>query len=143
MSECSRTATDLSMPPKFRELSSVDQFRVLRFLTRGEASDDPALAAITLETAEHYQTKSHILSAFYRWWPVVLALFLVVGILPDALDGQIGMVILLLLLALGLFWHVMLNPWTRPKNVARSMEASRRVRDQVASREADPDRAAQ
>jgi hypothetical protein len=41
----------LSVPPRFRELSSFEQFRVCRFLTQGEAPDDPELAAITLDAA--------------------------------------------------------------------------------------------
>lgn len=124
----------LCMPPKFRELSSFDQFRVCRFLTRGEAPDDPELAAITLDAAGSYQTKSRVLAALLRWWPMVLALFLIVFALPGALDGQVEMFIFLLFIALGVVGNIMLNPWTRPKNVARSLEASRRV---VGSRAAE------
>lgn len=69
---------------------------------------------------------------------MVLALVLIVGILPDALDGQVGLVILLLFIVLGVMGNLMLNPWTRPKNVAKSMEASRRVMDQMSSRESRP-----
>jgi hypothetical protein len=115
------------VPPKFRELPSRDQFRVCRLLTQGEAPDDPKLAAITLETGEHYQTKSRALAALLGWFSLVLAFLLVVFALPGALDGQVRMVILLLLVVLGVVGNIMLNPWTRPKNVVRSMEASRRI----------------
>jgi hypothetical protein len=119
------------VPPKFRELSSIDQFRVCRFLTRGVAPDDPELAAITLDTAGHYQTKSRVAAALFRWWPMVLALSLIVPNLPDALDGQVEMVIFFLFIVLGVVGNIMLNPWTRPTNVARSAEASKRVVAQV------------
>lgn len=115
------------MPPKFRELSSFDQFRVFRFLTRGDAPDDPVLAAITLDAAGRYQTQSRVLAALFRWWPMVLALLLIALTLPRALDGQVEMVIFFLFIVLGVVGNIMLNPWTRPKNVARSLEASRRV----------------
>lgn len=115
------------MPPKFRELSTVDQFRVCRFLTRGEAPDDPKLAAITLDAAGRYQTKSRALAALLGWWPMVLALFIFTFALPGALNGEVEMVILCLLVVLGGVGNIMANPWTRPKNVAKSMEASRRI----------------
>lgn len=123
------------MPPKFRELSSVDQFRVFRFLTRGETSDDPKLAAITLDAGQRYQTKSKILAAFYRWWPIALAVLLIFVTVPDALDGQVGMVIFILFILLGVIGNVLLNPWTRPKNVTKSVETSKRVVGQMSSRE--------
>lgn len=126
------------MPPKFRELSSLDQFRVCRFLTRGEAPDDSELAAITADAGERYQTKSRALAALLGWWPMVLAFFLIVWVLPGALDGQVEMVILFLFVVLGTVGNIMLNPWTRPKSVAKSMEASRRVVAQMASREDRP-----
>lgn len=122
-----------NVPPKFRELSSFEQFRVCRFLTRGEAPDDPGLAAITLDAAGRYQTKSRVLAVLFRWWPMVLALFLVIFALPGALDGQVEMVIFLLFIALGVVGNITLNPWTRPKNVSKSMEASRRIVIQVRS----------
>ena len=122
------------MPPRFRELSSLDQFRVCRFLTRGEAPDDPEVAAITLETAKHYQVQSRVLAGFLRWWPVVLALPLVLLALPDATAGQPGMMAFLLFIALGVAANFMLNPWTRPKNVVKSMEASRQIVVEAASR---------
>jgi hypothetical protein len=65
---------------------------------------------------------------------MVLALPLLFYTLPGALVGQVGMMILLLLIALGAIGNIMLNPWTRPKNVAKSMEASRRIVAQIAGR---------
>jgi hypothetical protein len=122
------------VPPKFRELSVVDQFRVCRFLTRGEPPDDPKLAAIMLDAAGRYQTESRALAALLGWWPMVLALFIIGFALPGALDGEVEMVILFLFVVLGVVGNILANPWTRPKNVARSMEASRRIVAQMASR---------
>lgn len=62
---------------------------------------------------------------------MVLALFLIAFVLPGALDGQVEMMILFLFIVLGVVGNIMLNPWTRPKNVARSMDASRRIVAQV------------
>jgi hypothetical protein len=63
---------------------------------------------------------------------MVLALPLIVFTLPGAFDGQVEMVIFFLFIMLGLVGSTMLNPWTRPKNVAKSKEASRRVVAQMA-----------
>lgn len=115
------------MPPEFRELSSLDQFRVCRFLTRGEAPDEPGLAAITLDTAEYFQARSRVVAVVFRWSPFVLALSLIVSTLSGALDGQVEMMIFVLFVVLGVVGNLLLNPWTRPKNVVRSMEASKRV----------------
>ena len=125
------------MPLKFRELSFLDQLRVCRFLTRGEAPNDPHLAAITLEAGERYQTQSQVLAVLFRWWPVVLALSLMLPILRGVIDGQMEMMVLFLLIVLGLVANIILNPWTRPKRVRKSMEASRRIEEQAASRETD------
>jgi hypothetical protein len=104
-----------------------DQFRVFRFLTRGEAPAERKLAAITLDAAERYQTRSRVLSALFRWLPIALAFSLIVSSLSGALDGRVEMVVVLLFGALGLVGNLMLNPWTRPTNVARSLKASRGV----------------
>jgi hypothetical protein len=123
------------VPPKKNQLSVFDQFRVNRFLTRGEAPNDPELAATTLDVAERYQTKSRVLAALFRWWPTVLAVPLILFTLPGALDGQGEMVIFFLFVVLGIVGNIMLNPWTRPGNVTKSMEASRRIVAQMDSRE--------
>lgn len=119
------------MPPQLRELHFLEQVRVCRLLTRGEAPNDPKLAAVTLDAAEWYRGHGRALTELYRWLPAVLALSLIVSTLPGALKGQIGMVIFLFVVLLGLFVNLTLNPWARPKNVDRSLDASRKV---VASR---------
>lgn len=109
------------------EIATLDEFRVCWYLTRGEAPDDPALAAIMLHAGRRYQIKSRALTALLGWSPVIAGLSLTASALPGAFNGEIEMVALLLLIILGNVANGMLNPWTRPKNVARSIEASRRV----------------
>lgn len=115
------------MPTKFDQLSSYEQFRVFRFLTKGETANDPGLAAITLEAAEHFRSQSRAKAGIFRWAPIVMAVILVVAVLPDVIKGQVGMVFFLLFIALCAVANLMLNPWIRPKNVAKSAEASRQV----------------
>lgn len=115
------------MPPKFRELSVLDQFRICRFLTKGDAPNDPELAAITLEVARRYQSSNRALAALLGWWPIALALALIVFALPGVLDGQVEMMMIFLIIVVGVMGNIMVNPWTRPANVVRSMEASRRI----------------
>jgi len=119
------------MPHHLRNLSIINQYRVCWFLTRGEAPADPKLAAATLNVAGSYQARSRVLSALLGWFPVVLATSLIVFALPGALDGQVEKVILLAFIVLGLIVNVLFNPWTRPRNVVKSMEASRRIIDSV------------
>jgi len=116
---------------RFQQLSSYEQFRVYRLLTKGETASDPELAAITLEAAGHFRSQNRVKARVFRWVPIVLALCLAVGALPDAVEGQVGVVFFLVFILLSVVANFMLNPWTRPKNVAKSMEASRRA---VASR---------
>jgi hypothetical protein len=115
------------VPQKFRELSSIDQFRVCRFLTRGDAPDDPELAAVTLETADYLRSQSRVKAEVFRWTPIVLALILAVSAVPNAMEGQVGMLFFLLFLVICAVANLMLNPWTRPTSVVRSAEASRRI----------------
>lgn len=111
------------MPQKFQALSSSDQLRVNRFLAQGEIPDDPELAAVALEVGESYQAQRPLRAAAMRWAPSAFALFFGAFALSGALDGEIGYAILLAIIVLGFIGNLMLNPATRPKNVARSVEA--------------------
>lgn len=114
-------------PTQFQQLPSHEQFRVFRLLAKGETASDPELAAVTLETTDHFRSQNRVKAGVFRWAPIVLALLLAVSSLSDAIEGQVGMVFFLLFIAICAVANLMLNPWTRPKNVARSAEASRRV----------------
>lgn len=115
------------MTHKLREASTIDQFRICWYLARGEAPDDPELAAFTLDVGRDYQTKSRVLAVVLGWMPVFFCLSLLGSTLPGALSGQVEMMFLVLLIVLGGAANFVLNPWTRPKNVAKSIEASRQV----------------
>jgi hypothetical protein len=115
------------MQTQFQQLSTHEQFRVYRLLAKGETVSDPELAAITLETAGHFRSQNRVKARVFRWAPMVLALCLAIGALPGAVEGQVGGVLFLLFILLSVVANLMLNPWTRPKNVVKSMEASRRV----------------
>jgi len=94
---------------------------------RGEAPSNPELAEVTIDAAEYYQTDSRVTVAVNRWLPMFLALSLIVPTATGALDGQIEMVFFFSLGVLGVIAHLMLNPWTRPRNVAKSKAASERM----------------
>lgn len=111
----------------FQALSSLDKFRVSRFLTRGEAPDDPRMAVAAVELAESFQRQSWIYAALMRWSPVLSFVVLTYLTTPAAVGGDGGMAILYALLVLVGIGNLMFNPAIRPKNVGRSLEASRRV----------------
>jgi len=119
------------MPKQFQQLSVYEQCRVYRLLTKGETANDPELAAITLEISGHFRSQNRVKAEVFRWAPMVVALCLAASVLPNAVEGQVGVMLFLVFILLGVVANLMLNPWTRPKNVARSEEASRRLVDTV------------
>lgn len=123
------------MPPKVQALSSSEQLRVHRFLTQGKSPDDPEFAALTLDVGERYQAQRPIRAAVMRWGPMAFSLFFAAFALLGILNGEIGYAILFALIVLGFIGNLMLNPASRPKNVARSVDASRQSVAQMTSRE--------
>jgi hypothetical protein len=126
------------LPLRYRELSTLDQYRVNRFLVKGVAPDDQELAATTLAAAEYCQSQSRVIAAVYRWVPLLAPFGIVIPFLPNAVDGHVGAIIFVLFILSGVVATLMLNPWTRPKNVARSADTARGVlasvgRDQPAN----------
>lgn len=111
----------------FQSLSYGDKWRVTRLLTRGEAPDDPCRAAAVVELAESYQHRGRVYATFARWLPVATAVLLAAIAIPAAVEGDVPMAIVCALIVLGSLGHLVLNPAVWPKNVARSLEASRRV----------------
>ena len=119
--------TDGEQMHTFQALSYLDKFRVSRFLTRGEAPDDPRMAVAAVELAESLQRQSRIYAALMRWWPVFLFVSLSFRAIPAAIGGDGEMAIFYALLVLVGIGNLMFNPAVRPKNVGRSLDASRRV----------------
>lgn len=111
----------------FSALSYGDKVRVTRCLARGKAPDDPRLAAAAVELAESYRHQGWVQAAFMRWTPVVTAIILSVLTIPAAIGGDLPMAVAFFLVALCSIAYMVFDPAAKPKNVARSLEASRQV----------------
>jgi hypothetical protein len=85
------------------------------------------MATVVVELAESYQRQSRIYAALMRWMPVFIFVSFSCIAIPAAVAGDAEVAILYPLIVLCGVGHLMFNPATRPKNVARSLEASRRV----------------
>jgi hypothetical protein len=118
--------------PEFRALSYRDRWRVRLLLARGKAPTDPRLAAATVEIAEQYKGHGRIRRAFL-WLLIILTL---AAAILDLLSGDTVGAILYALLTLAWALHLRFNPAFRPKNVARSLEASQRIVDADGGRSA-------
>lgn len=111
----------------FKALPYRDKLRVGRCLARGQAPADRHLAAAAVELAESYQRKSRGYLALLRWFPVFLMVIGGLGVALNATGGDpLGLVIYALYLPMG-FAYLACSPVTRPKNMARALEASRLV----------------
>jgi hypothetical protein len=108
-------------------LSDGDKWRVARFLAQGKAPSDPRMATAVIESAESYRGRGRVYSEAIRWTPIITGLFLFAMTIPGAIKGDTANTILLVLVVFGCVMQLMFNPAVRPKNVARSLEASRRV----------------
>jgi hypothetical protein len=85
------------------------------------------MAAAAVELAESYERQSRAFRELARWLPVILVVSATYIAVSAAIEGdQLGL-ILNMLIALTGAGQLMLNPAARPKNTARSLEASRRV----------------
>lgn len=113
--------------PAFQALPDGDKWRVSRLLVRGKVPSDPRMAAAAVELAESYHCRGRACKAFSRWVPVVTAVWIFTRTIPGAIEGGVGDAILVAVVILGAAGHLVLNPAMRPRNVARSLEASRRV----------------
>jgi hypothetical protein len=111
----------------FNALSYGDKVRVTRCLVQGKAPDDPRLATAAVELAESYRHQSRVHAAFMRWSPVLTAVVLSALTIPAAIAGDLPMAIAFFLVALCSIAYIVFDPAARPKNVARSLEASRQV----------------
>jgi hypothetical protein len=111
----------------FSALPYRDKWRVSRCLVRGEAPRDPRKAAAAVELAESYQRQRRRNGAFLSWLPVALIILSGCFAVIDAVEGDLLGVITFALIVLGSIGQLMFNPITRPKNMARALEASRRI----------------
>jgi|GEM_PF-2969727 len=109
----------------FRALSFGEKWSIRGYVARGSAPSNPRLARAAIELAESYQRQR--LYAGMRWLPGVMIAIGLAGLLLNALDGdQIGTILNVLIIVVAVAQYI-LNPATKPKNVARSVEASRQI----------------
>lgn len=108
-------------------LSYGERWRLRGFVLRGEAPDDPRLAAATAELAEGYQRQDRRLRGVGRWLPAVLGVAFGLLVLTAAIKGEAVSAVLYTLIGLGNLAQYAFNPAARPKRVARSLAASKEV----------------
>jgi hypothetical protein len=113
--------------PTFRALSYGDRWRVTRLVAKGEAPQDPRMAAAAVELAESYQGRGRGEASLHRGLAIVLILVGLALAVLAAADGDALVMSAMALVVLSNVAQFAFNPMTRPRNVARSLEASRRV----------------
>ncbi|HKB50408.1 MAG TPA: hypothetical protein VKC63_03145 [Solirubrobacterales bacterium] len=85
------------------------------------------MAAAAVELAERYQRRGRGDPTLHRWLAIALILVGVALAILAAADGDALLMSAMALIALTNVAQLAFNPVLRPKNVARSLEASRRV----------------
>jgi hypothetical protein len=110
----------------YQALSYGEKWRVTRLVARGEAPHDARMATAAVELAESYRRKGRN-PALHRFLAITLVLVGVGLAALAATDGKLLVMSSMALVALTNVGQLALNPMLRPKNVARSLEASRRV----------------
>lgn len=113
--------------PTFKALSYSEKWRVNRLVAKGEAPHDPRMAAAAIEVAERCQRRGRGEPTLYRFLAIALILIGVALAILAATDGDVLLMSAMALIALTNVGQLAFNPMLRPKNVARSMEASKRV----------------
>jgi hypothetical protein len=111
----------------FEALSYGDKWRVRRFLARGEAPSNPQMAAAAVELGKSYRGRDRNNFTLMRWGPTIFAVGFGAATISAVAKGDALTAILDALIVLGWVGHLMFNPMCRPRSVARSLEASRRV----------------
>jgi hypothetical protein len=113
--------------PGFQALPYGDRWRITRLLAKGEAPRDPRMAAVAVELAESFQARGRAYASFIRWLPIVVIVACGAAAIFFTVDGDTRSAILNAAIVLVNIAQLALNPMARPKSVARSLEASRRV----------------
>jgi hypothetical protein len=113
--------------PTFKALSYGEKWRVTRLIANGEAPLDPRMATAAVELAERYQRRGRGEPTLHRFLAIALILVGVALAILAAADGDTLLTSAMALIALTNVGQLAFNPMLRPKNVARSLEASRRV----------------
>lgn len=85
------------------------------------------MAAAAVELAESYQRRGRVAPTLFRWLAIAVILGGVAAGVLSAADGDALLTITMALVVLTNVAHLAFNPMIRPRNVARSLEASRQV----------------
>lgn len=111
----------------FKALPYGQKLRVGRSLARGEAPADPQLAVAAVELGESYERQDRLSAGAYRWAPLLILVF-AAPLAISAIDqgDELGLIVNALVVLTSAM-HFALSPATRPKNMARGLEASRRI----------------
>lgn len=111
----------------FQALSIPDKWRVNRLVARGEAPDDPKTAAAATELAESYQRHGRSNRAIVLFGSVItIVCFIFLGVATVG-RGQAELPILCALIVGASVVQLVFSPTIRPRKVAQSLEAARRV----------------
>ena len=111
----------------FRALSYGEKWRVTRLVAKGEAPHDPRMASAAVELAESYQRRGRVAPTLLHLLAIAVILGGVAAAILSAVNGDALLTITMALVVLTNVAHLAFNPVIRPQNVARSLEASRRV----------------
>jgi hypothetical protein len=112
----------------FRALSYGDKWRVNRSVAKGEAPQDPRMAAAAVELIESHQYKRRTSSNWRRWVVIIAAFVGGATAILSAIDGDLQLTICMAFVAVTNAGQLLVNPLVaRPRDLARSLEASRQV----------------
>jgi hypothetical protein len=111
----------------YQALSYGEKWRVTRLVAKGEAPQNPRMAAAAVELAERYQRRGRGEPTLYRFLAIALIFVGVALAVLAAAEGHALVMSSMALIALSNIGQLVFNPMLRPRNVARSLEASRRV----------------
>jgi hypothetical protein len=111
----------------FERLSFPDKWRVNRLLARGKGPDDTRTAAAAVELAESYQRQGRSHRAIVLFAFVIMATgFTFIGVAAVG-SGEAELSILCALIVVASVVQLAFSPTIRPRKVAQSLEAARRV----------------
>ena len=111
-SDCSDDHT-LPLMQAFKALSFSDRWRVRRFVFRGEAPDDPRMAAAAIELAERYQRRDH--PGILGWGMAFLLVCFSVLLIWAAIDGNVREIVISGAWILIAAAHLAFNPVSRTR----------------------------
>ncbi len=112
--------------PTFNALSASDKWRINRYLKKGEAPKESRMAAAAVKLAEYYQD-AHGPSYWklVRWFVLAVAAVCGVAAIGFAVAGDVLIATATAIAAVPNIVALAVSPIFSPKDVARSLEASR------------------